>query len=280
MLLPGTQQIECSRAAFNALLTTNAWTTEYSWPSAQALQGLLIAAGNISEAEALLKATMQSAQQSQNQSLRPAAANALFVSVLNAAAGAPMEELLARTDQTARERYGPALEQIKGVHTPWVLANLYTHRKDKNLVTRLRDHLALAAADTANPEAANAALRASALSARLRLLEGDTAGAIELLERLRSIATIERVQDNLAASMAPERLLLARLYFARKQYRAAHDVAAAFDQFGAALVFAPFVPASLQIRRQAALAMNDRRAAEYTRRLQALGRDDLLDRAR
>ena len=75
----------------------------------------------------------------------------------------------------------------------------------------------------------------------------------------------------ITAPLPPERLLLARLLLATHQPAEALAAAAVFDhQIPAA--FLPFVPASLRVREQAALALGRRAEARlYRERLAALG---------
>jgi hypothetical protein len=280
LLAPGAQQTVCVRAAFEALLITDAWSTSRSWAAAQALQGLLVARGDVDQATTFLMSLVQSGAQAQNPLLQNAAVGSLFQAALNSMAGASMTTLTARTEEVSREQYGPAYERIRGVTAPWLLGNWYAHKKDRQLVLNLRDFLLASAQQPQNPRAADAAARAAALSAHLLLLDGDTVAAINAFDRIASTARTDAVYGDLAASMAPERLILAQLYLARRDYRAAHDVAAGFDH-PSVPTYPAYVPLSLQIRRHAARALGDDRLAEqYTRRLRALGREDLITTAR
>jgi hypothetical protein len=164
------------------------------------------------------------------------------------------------------------------VYTSWVLGNWYAHVGDVETVKRFRDHLLREATTQADPAAAR--LYAAALSAQISLLLGDRDSAIAQFEALTPVADRAGLQSSPASSLGPERLQLARLLLARGDYQRAHDVAAGFDHAEPAM-YLIFVPESLRIRRDAASALGDAPAADrYTRRLQDLGRDDLIDAGR
>ena len=99
-------------------------------------------------------------------------------------------------------------------------------------------------------------------------------GAIELLRALKSTAPIDQLIGDLLEPLAVERLLLGELLLARKRYQEAHDAVEVFDH--AELAFLPFVPRSLAIRARALEALRDSRADGYAKRLESLGRAELL----
>jgi tetratricopeptide (TPR) repeat protein len=268
-LSPGAMQAECAAAGFAALLTADAWSTPHSWAAARGLYGLRVSVGDIAGAERFGNGIVESATLSQNPNLLAASRGMLWLSVLTAIAGAPMPSLTDRFEAIARERYGEGYAEIRGPFTAWLLGNWHGYNNDAAPLVRLRDYLASVADTTGSTQAR---LYADALSARVKILvDRDTAAAIERLERLISMpAPRDSVLNSLAAPFAPERLLLAELHLARGDYRRAHAVAAAFDH--GATTFLPFIPASLRIRRDAALARgDDALASRYTRRLHALG---------
>jgi hypothetical protein len=271
-LSPGAMQAECAAAGFAALLTADAWSTLHSWAAARGLHGLRVTVGDIAGAERFSNGIVESATLSQNPNLRAASTGMLWLSVLSAIGGAPMPSLTDRFEAIAHDRYGEGYAEIRGVFTAWLLGNWHGYNNDAAPLVRLRDYLASVADTTGSTQAR---LYADALSARVDILvDRDTAAAIERLERLISWpAPRDSVLNSLAAPFAPERLLLAELHLARGDYRRAHAVAAAFDH--GATAFLPFIPASLRIRRDAALARgDDALASRYTRRLRALGHAD------
>jgi hypothetical protein len=119
---------------------------------------------------------------------------------------------------------------------------------------------------------------ADALGARIALLDGDSAGAIRGLRAGLGVGRRELLEWDVGESLAPERLLLARLLLASGQPEEAIAVAAAFDH-PAPAAFLPFLPVSLTLRRQAALQAGRREEAKrYQVRLEALGQAE--DQAR
>jgi hypothetical protein len=115
---------------------------------------------------------------------------------------------------------------------------------------------------------------AQAITAR-RALAMDTLRAISLLQSLPSTAPPE-LTWGFGDALAPERILLARLLFARGQYRESIAAASVFDH-AEPVLFLPYLPASLSLRYQAALELSDDVAAEHYRdRLQRLHRTELV----
>jgi hypothetical protein len=136
----------------------------------------------------------------------------------------------------------------------------------------LRDIL-LERTEGPNPDPRQTKLMASSLRAHVALAEGDTALAIELLDTLSPNVrrgSLYRPWESLGF----ERLTLARLLVARGRFAEAYREATVFDSPGAAnLIFPVFLPASLELRLEAARQLGDRAAAEIVQsRLSALGR--------
>jgi tRNA A-37 threonylcarbamoyl transferase component Bud32/tetratricopeptide (TPR) repeat protein len=281
LLSAGALQADCAIAGFEALLKADAWATAYSWAAARGLQGLYIAKGDATAATRLLASIVESAPSAHTAMLQRSAPAAMFLAILDSAAGTPMPSLTAQMETTARTRYGNDYENIRGIRTPYLLGNWHALKGETGIVATIREHLLEAAAAPAVVESDSATRRrrdsrfyADVLTAHLTLMTGDTANAIRQLEQLRPIATIDQVQNSEESSLAPERLLLSQLCLARGDYVRAHEIAAAFDHQGPLLLL-PFIPASLRIRHQAALALDDSRlAARYARRLKALGQTD------
>jgi hypothetical protein len=114
------------------------------------------------------------------------------------------------------------------------------------------------------------------MAARLAVLRGDTARALSALAALRTVGTPIELSWELWAPRAEERLLLARLLLARREYEAALGVASVFDH-AQPVAFLSYVPASLEVRAAAARALGrDREAAGYEARLAAIrhGQDE------
>ena len=114
-------------------------------------------------------------------------------------------------------------------------------------------------------------LLSRALSAHVALARGDTSQSIALLRQLKSIDPPKPLSWGLASPFPLERLLLARLLAARQRYSEALQVAAVLDQPGP-VMFLPLLPATLEVRLEAARALNlPELTEEYRRRLVALG---------
>jgi len=114
------------------------------------------------------------------------------------------------------------------------------------------------------------------MAARLYVLRGDTARALSVLAALRTVGTPIDLSWELWAPRAEERLLLARLLLARREYQEALRVASVFDH-AQPVAFLSYVPASLVVRLRAAEHLGRRDlVARYRERLAAFGRRDLL----
>jgi serine/threonine protein kinase/tetratricopeptide (TPR) repeat protein len=197
---------------------------------------------------------------------RPAAAVALMDSSIASgagggsfylAAGVVYPELLARAREIAardEKNFGP---NYAGAPTPvrlWqlgVLEALYGRRTVAEAVERsLRDR---AARDSLKSD-----LRlAESLKAFNALSRGDTALALKTFQDLVAapVPGGEIVWD-IAAPRGLERLTLARLLAARGDYRKAIDIANVFDASWPS-IYLLYVPASLQLRADAARALQD-----------------------
>jgi hypothetical protein len=106
---------------------------------------------------------------------------------------------------------------------------------------------------------------ARSLRSRLALLAGDTATALGILEGLTSVGSKVAITWEEYGALPTERLLLAELQLARRQWRAALETASGFDA-PAPLIYAAFLPASLRIRILAARALEE---YDLARRLDA-----------
>jgi hypothetical protein len=130
--------------------------------------------------------------------------------------------------------------------------------------------------DGSNP---HGGLTASAIEARWLLLSGDTGLAIDHLRSMRVFGTRAELLVSLDNAFPAERLLLAELLLARNEPEEAYWTAAVLDH-AQPLLFTAFVPRSLALRHAAATRLPGsvwgQRAAEAHRRLEALGRADLI----
>ncbi|HLG06778.1 MAG TPA: hypothetical protein VI383_11590, partial [Gemmatimonadales bacterium] len=103
-------------------------------------------------------------------------------------------------------------------------------------------------------------LLAGSLAARTRLARGDTTGALNALQSLRPTAHQGLLRWVPWEALGWERLTLARLLAGRNRSSEALAVAEGFDS-PASIGLIPWVPASLLLREELALTLNDRARA-------------------
>jgi len=110
------------------------------------------------------------------------------------------------------------------------------------------------------------------MAGRKALLGGDTVTAIERLRLVRALGTGGELAWAFPGPAGEERLLLARLLLARRQYSEAAKVAEVFDH-QEPMAFLAYVPASLEIRAASARGMGEGQAAAgFEARLAAIAR--------
>ena len=114
---------------------------------------------------------------------------------------------------------------------------------------------------------------ADAIRAHLLVARGDSSAAETLLRRVLSAAlTTDNMQWDITGSRGLQRLTLARLLLARGRAQEAWNVANVFDT-SASMVYVLFVPASLELRAQAAKQLGDVAAERlYRSRLASITR--------
>ncbi|MBI3983060.1 MAG: protein kinase [Gemmatimonadetes bacterium] len=251
-------QPTCGEAAFRAILAGD--SAAYRWGALLGLNGLMAAQGRTAEVTSLL-----------DSAITAGTSQALWLYVLNAAAGLPVRARAAAMEAFARQRYGDAY-QGAGPHTAWLLGIWHAGFGSIEALARLHRDLENRAATTGSrlPR-----LLADALAGHLALARGDTADAIARLRSLRPNVPSDSLTWSLWESLPVERLKLARLLLARGEHAEALRVAAAFDH-QQPIVYLPFLPASLALRLQAAQALGrSQLASTYRIRLLKLGRADL-----
>jgi len=149
----------------------------------------------------------------------------------------------------------------------WWLGAWAVNTRDVARVDSVAVRLARLADETNSATCRTEALAMAAWSA---LLHGDTAVAVARFESLRPVAPVSMLVYDSWEPLAAERLQLAELLFARRDYAGAIQVAESFDR-AHALVDLVFLPASLRLRRRAAERLGDRvLAAALTTRLRNL----------
>jgi hypothetical protein len=113
---------------------------------------------------------------------------------------------------------------------------------------------------------------ASALTAHIALVEGDTAAALNLFTQLEPTArrgSLPRPWESLGL----ERLAHARVLLARGEYEQAYRVATVFDSpGGASIIYLTFLRASLELRLEAARELGwEEKVGELAGRILRLG---------
>jgi hypothetical protein len=243
-LAAGGAQPACAEWEYRTLLADTT-VRELHWGALQGLNGILVSQRRYQE---LVQVIEESAAAGLGR------APALYF--LDVLAGAPLEAKARATDSLWRSRFGERYEGVSP-QTRWLVGAWHAHRGD---TTRLRLLHAGMLADTL---AAGLPFE-PALRGHLALALGDTARAIANFAALRVEPQPEVLEWGLVEALAIERMVLARLALARREFREAHRYAAVFDH-QAPVAFLPFVPATLEIRIAAA---------------RALGRPDLAERYR
>jgi tRNA A-37 threonylcarbamoyl transferase component Bud32/tetratricopeptide (TPR) repeat protein len=254
-------QPRCAAAGFRSVLRRPD-AGEYRWGAALGLHAVLVAEGKDQEATALLDSAIAAGTRY---------ANILFF--LDALAGAPTRARAGAIAAEVRQAVGDRYERLTNPESEWIFGVWHASEGDTLRLKALQQ--ALVAQSQRVPERATVLL-ARALTAHLVLARGDTTDAIDILRRLVPSATQATLEWHLSEPLPVERLLLARLLFARRHHAEALRVASAFDQ-PAPVVYISYVPASLVLRYRIASAMGSTAAAaSYRDRLRRLGREDLL----
>ena len=245
----------CAEDGFHAVFDDSTATLGDRWGALLGLQGVLAAEGRTSELRgAIDSAIARGLELADRLYLLDALAE------VDVAAEATPVAARARMDQKA-----PSFM--------WLAGEWHARLGDRAGTMSARDALAaLAARDSS----AGIDRYVGVLDARLALLEGDTAGALARLGAVLDSRPQGDLDWGIGGALAPDRLLRAQLLLATGQPREAIWAAAVFDQ-PVPVVFLPFLPASLELRRRAAEALGDpREAGEYAERLTALGASQRL----
>lgn len=253
MLAAGGAFPGCGEDGFAAVFNDDSATLGNKWGAFLGLQGLLAAEGRISDLKALVDSAV--------------------------AAGLTDAPLLYLLDDLADVAVTPEASAVAARIAPsdpaqapplilWLLGNWHAARGDRALAGRMRAALADRAAATGDSFVTRSS---QALAVGLGIGAGDTAAAITDLRRLLGFGRRENLAWTLAPPMAPARLLLARLLLATGRPAEAIAVAGALDHREPS-TFLPFVPASLELRYQAARQLGRRAdARRFAERLEALG---------
>jgi hypothetical protein len=254
VLAGGGAYVGCAEAGFRTVFDDTSASLGERWGAVLGLQGVLAAEGRTSELQALMDTAAASGL---------GLARQLYV--LDALAGATIDP----SEQVAAATADPKTP----ASMVWLAGEWHAQQGDVAGTRRIRDSLVVRGTqDPSEPTSPYV----EALNARLALMKDDTAGAIGALRAVLSGAPQTDLDWGPGGSLAPDRLLLARLLLARGQARDAIRTAAIFDHPVPA-VFLPYLPASLELRHHAAQVLGaTREARDYTERLMALGASERL----
>ncbi len=244
-------QPSCARAGFEAVLNTA--SVENHWGALLGLQGLLAAMGRGNELSKVLGRAQRSGLPGR------------LLYLLDAAAGAGFDKEAA---EVAKE-LGPEYDSMPGPNL-WLLGEWQARRGDMG---GLRAIARITAARAAASGARTDSLFARIMAAQLARAVADTAGALAALHRLTpSVSQADLVWQPWEA-LAGERLALAQLLLAGGRAEEAERVAAELDS-DRAVVYLVYLPASLELRAQAAEALGRPEVAAIHRtRLTVLRRE-------
>lgn len=253
-LAGGGAQPGCAEDGFGAVFHDAATSIGDRWGAFLGLQGILAAEGRTSELTVLIDSALAH---------ELGLANQLYL--LDALAGLNVRSQAgAVAEQLSPDRIASA-----PAFALWLTGEWHAQNGDRARLLTFRDALADRAARNPDPKLQR---YAAVLEARSDLLQGDTTAAIDRLRGAFATAPRGGLDWGVGESLAPDRLLLAQLLLARGQLREAISAAAIFDH-PAPVAFLPYLPASLTLRRQAALTLGQQsEAGRYESRLAGLGK--------
>jgi serine/threonine-protein kinase len=245
LLAVGASQPACGEAAFQAILRADSTQPEERWAALLGLQSLWLAQGRGDEVPALFS----------TKGAADLPGSRLFL--LDAAAGFELQ-LEARREAKAMGRDYVRME------TPslWLLGGWEARAGDSRALAAIVSALE---AKRDSSQARRDSLVASALAARLVLLQGDSVEAIRRLRAIRATAPSADVEWQPWESLGEERMILAELLLARGEFEEAERVAAQIDS-PQPLVYLLYLRRSLVLRARAAVALG---RADRARRYQA-----------
>lgn len=260
-LSAGAMQGACAEAAFRSLGPESASDAE-RWGAFLGLVNLRLARGDARGAKDLVDSIVAAGK---------GVARSLYVYGY-ASEGAMASDARA-LGPYALQAFGADYARLRSTELLWVLSTLHRVTGEAAPLRALGVQLRLRADSSG---LVRDRMYAQANEAHLALVLGDTAGAITLLDRLVSRATAPQLAWEAGSSLAPDRLLLAQLLLAQRRPREAFAASLVFDH-PEPIAFVGFVAPALRVRFHAASRMGDVAAAsEARRRLEALGRQDLL----
>jgi serine/threonine-protein kinase len=230
----------CGLAAFASIVASQEPQGPEYWSSLLALHAMLVAQGEVASAVGLV-----------DSAVARGLTNALGLYVIDATVGIDVggraAGFIGQLEASIGDR-GPA--------SLWLLTLNAARAGDVAQLTRIRT--LLEARSRSSTAQRLDSLMTQVTSAYLAVAQHDTTLALRRFDALVPTATQSDVEGSLWESLAPERLQHARLLLARGRAADAHRVASTFDQ-PRVLINQLFLRASLQVRIDAAKALNDRR---------------------
>ena len=249
----------CAEEGFRAVFGDAAASLSNRWGAFLGLQGVLAAEGRTSELRVAIDSAVARGLDLASQ---------LYVLDALGGVGVEADARLVAT-RTGADAKAPSFAL-------WLAGEWHAHTGDRESTKAIRDALA---ARAARDRSAGIEPYVELLGARLALMQGDTAAAVGRLRAVLDSTPQIGLDWEIGAPLAPDRLLLAELLLARGQPREAILAAGVFDH-PVPIVFLPFLPASLELRRRAAVELGERREARaYADRLAALGATERLGSA-
>lgn len=264
-LAAGGRQMPCAEQGFRMVLDRSPLSRGERWDALLGLQGILVSEGRTAELKKLLAETLAAGEGSVR-----------FLYPIDALGGADVLAETRGVDSLADRLWGPDYDSVAGPVTVWSVALGNALEGNLLRIEALDRRIQAQAREAETPQNT---LMARSVAARRALAEGDTADALRILSSLKPSAPRWALDDGLPDALAPDRITLAQLYMDVGRPADAYRTAAVFDH-PQSLMFLPFLARSLDLRLRAARALGGspwaQRAAEARRRLEALGRQDLI----
>jgi tetratricopeptide (TPR) repeat protein len=248
LLAAGGRHLGCAEEAYRAALVSPEEDPDVSrrWNAALGLHHIFVARGEAARARALADSVVESGVP---------AGRGLWV----------LDALIGVAPYAVGAREMAALDKpvdSMSVARLWWFGEWSAAHDDVARLERVTRRLAILAAEQGSDAVR---VPARAMAARLLLARRDTAAAIDSLSALLPVADRGALIWGYYESLASERLLLARVLLAQGEARRAIRAAESFDGQRAAVDVA-FLPASLEVRRQAAVALGDSSLTRLVRR--------------
>lgn len=252
----------CAERGFRSVLANPVATDGERWGALLGVVNLRMAQGDNGGARTLIDSVVTSGK---------GIARSWYV--LGSVCGAGMDDEALALGAFAQATFGRDYARLRASELLWVLSTLHRARNEPEPVRAAVAQLRRRADST---HAARDRMFANASEADLALVLGDTARAVLLLGSLESRSTPLQLAWDPGGALAPNRLLLAQLLLRQGRAREAYEATLVFDH-AEPITFVGCIAPALRVRYLAASRIGDAvAAAEARRRLEALGRQDLL----